>query len=86
MVAKVHRLDEDARWSPLLCAKRLVESIESGDVKPRRMIVILEAGTPDAPAFYLAASGPGMDYVPTTIGLLHMAITDLELSTRDDDG
>jgi hypothetical protein len=75
VVVKVVPMNEDARFNPERCVQALITDIKSGAVKPRRLIVVMEVE--DQEELDIRGSGPGLDYVPTTVGLLHCAIVSL---------
>lgn len=81
MAAKLHKLESDARFAPLKCLQRLVDNINDGKCTPRRIVIVVDAEEDEE--LHVFAAGPGMDYVPTSVGLLYQAMHTLAEMTRN---
>lgn len=75
MAATLHKLETDPRLAPARCLLQMVEDIEAGRVKPRRIVIVVDDEENENVA--IRAAGPGMDYLPTAVGLLFTAAHDL---------
>jgi hypothetical protein len=81
MAAKLIAIADTAAFSPLKCIAQLASDMVEGKVKARRIVVVIENENADAEeTICIRASGPGMDFVPTSIGLLMLAVTDLSIT------
>jgi hypothetical protein len=77
-LASVYELTADARFSPTACAQRLAEDLASGELRARRLIIVVEPEDIEITGeIHVRAAGPGMDYTPTAVGLLMIAAREL---------
>lgn len=74
-MGKLHALESDARFAPEKCAQTLLNDIQSGKLKARRVVVVIDDEENENVS--IRAAGPGMDYLPTAVGLLFTAAHDL---------
>lgn len=81
MSAKLHKLENDARFAPVKTINKLLEDIADGKITPTRVVIAVE--DENSGDFTVRSGGPGMDYVPTSIGLLYLAINTLANLCRE---
>ena len=81
MAAKLHKLDAVGNRSAAKCLVKVLEDIEAGKVNPKRVVIVME--DENAGALNIRVAGPGMDFVPTGVGLLFQAASALAALTRE---
>lgn len=82
-MTKVVELTKDVRFNPMNCIERFMADVKDGNVKPRRVIMIVDVEDQDELIVYL--SGAGMNQKITILGMMRLAEFSL-LAHADESG